>query len=372
MAKNNKPLCVKDFEDFARTTLPKNAFDYFSSGADEEQTLQENKTAFKRLRIRPMMLRDVSNIDMSTTILGERVDFPICVSPTAMQRMAHPDGEVATARAAASVGTCMTLSSWATSTIEDVSIANGDSLRWFQLYIYKDKNIVRDLVSRAEKAGYKALAVTIDAPILGQRLRDVRNRFTLPSHLSLANYSTEDVHADGVQGSEESGLAEYVKQLIDPSLNWDHIKWLKTITNLPIVIKGVLTKEMALEALEFGVSGIMVSNHGARQIDGVPSTIEALPEIVEAVDGKVEVFIDGGIRQGTDAFKALAIGARAVFVGRPVLWGLAYDGEAGVRALLQILKNEFERAMKLSGCRSVQDIDRTMVVHESYYYGSKL
>lgn len=361
------PICVKDFEILAKKSLPKNAYDYYSSGADEENTLKENVDAFKRLRIRPAILRDVSCIDTSTTILGNKIDFPICVAPTAMQRMAHPDGEVATAKAAAALGTCMVLSSWATSTIEEVNNSAPGALRWFQLYIYKDRNIVRNLVRRAEKEGYKALAVTVDTPTLGQRRRDVRNRFALPSHLSLGNFSIADAHSDGVKSSNDSGLAAYVKDLIDPTLNWKHITWLKSITSLPIVLKGILTKESALEALESGIDGIWVTNHGARQLDGVPSSIEALPEIIEAVKGKVEVYLDGGVQLGTDAFKALAIGATAVFVGRPALWGLSYDGEDGVKRVLEILRDEFRRVMMLAGCRNIQEIKKMMVVHESYY-----
>eukprot|EP00112_Aurelia_sp_Birch-Aquarium-sp1_P009368 Seg2061.7 transcript_id=Seg2061.7/GoldUCD/mRNA.D3Y31 product="Hydroxyacid oxidase 1" protein_id=Seg2061.7/GoldUCD/D3Y31 len=227
MSSNSSPACIKDLEEFAKKTLPRNAYDYYSSGADDQQTLQENVSAYKRLRIRPMILKDVSNIDMSTTILGQRVEFPICIAPTAMQKMAHPDGELATAKAAAAFDTCMTLSSWSTTSIEEVNNAAPGALRWFQLYIYKDRDVVIDLVRRAENAGYKAIAITVDTPILGQRLNDVRFKFKLPSHLSLANYKEEDTHAEGVKSDKDSGLAAYVKSLIDPSLNWEHIEWIK-------------------------------------------------------------------------------------------------------------------------------------------------
>ncbi|XP_065057784.1 2-Hydroxyacid oxidase 1-like [Rhopilema esculentum] len=365
---NSQPICIKDLEDFALKALPKNAYGYYASGADDEQTLRDNTNAFKRLRLRPNILRDVSSVDTSTTVLDQKIDFPICIAPTAMQRMAHPDGELATAKAAKAFDTCMMLSSWATTSIEDVANAAPGGLRWFQLYIYKDRNIVLDLVRRAEKCGYKAIAVTVDTPILGQRLEDVRNKFALPSHFSLANYKQDDEHSDGVKSDKDSGLAAYVKSLIDPSLNWKDIEWLKKQTSLPILVKGVLTKEAALEALEHNVDGIIVSNHGARQLDGVTSTIDALPEVIEAVNGKVEVYLDGGIRQGTDAFKALALGAKAVFIGRPVLWGLTYGGEVGVKKVLEILKNEFERCLTLTGCRSVSEIKKSMVAHESRYY----
>jgi len=361
------PVCINDFEEPARKSLTRNAYIYYSSGADDQQTLKENQNAFKRLRIRPRILQNVSNIDMSTTVLGKKIDFPICIAPTAMQRMANPEGELATAQVAAEFGTCMILSSWSTCSVEDVSNAAPRGLRWFQLYIYKDRNVVIDLVKRAEKAGYQALAVTVDTPILGQRRNDVRHKFALPSEFSLANYKKDDSHSEGVHSDKDSGLAAYVKNLIDPSLSWKDIDWLRTITSLPILLKGVLTKEAAIEAVKHGIDGIIVSNHGARQLDGVTSTIEALPEVVSAVNGKVEVFLDGGVRLGTDAFKALALGAKAVFIGRPILWGLAYNGKEGVKQVLGIMRNEFERCMTLSGCRNVQEIDRSMVAHESQY-----
>ncbi|XP_051578899.1 2-Hydroxyacid oxidase 1-like isoform X2 [Myxocyprinus asiaticus] len=323
---SDKLVCVVDYELQAKRLLPKSVFDYYFSGADEQQTLRDNVAAFSRWCIYPRVLRDVSTVDMSCTVLGQRVSMPICVAATAMQRMAHPDGETATARACLSADTGMMLSSWATSTIEEVAASAPGVVRWMQLYIYKDRALTQLLVRRAEDAGYKGIFVTVDTPYLGRRRDDVRNRFKLPSHLRMANFVSPDLAFSSKEGyGEDSGLAVYVTQAIDPTVKWEDIAWLKRMTSLPVVVKGVLRADDAKEALKYGVDGILVSNHGARQLDGVPATIDALPEIVEAVEGKVEVFLDGGVRTGTDVLKALALGAKAVFVGRPVLWALACE-----------------------------------------------
>ncbi|XP_022096711.1 hydroxyacid oxidase 1-like [Acanthaster planci] len=374
MAGGRNPVCLKDFEEIARINLPKNAFDYYQSGADAEQTLRDNEAAFRKYRLRPKHLRDVSNRDLRTSILGQEIAFPIAVSPTAMQRMAHPEGEVATARAATSLGTGVILSSWSTSSIEEVAAGCSPiGPRWFQLYVYKDRDVIRDLVRRAEREGYKALFVTVDTPILGRRRADVRNKFALPPHLRLANFDLSRLHSSGVHSSEDSGLAAYVASLIDPSLNWEHIEWLKSITSLPIILKGILTAEDAKLAVEHNVSGILVSNHGARQLDGVLATIDALNEVVQAVRGSnVEVYLDGGVRTGTDVLKALALGARAVFIGRPSLWGLAYNGEAGVREVLELIRDEFKLAMALSGCTCIADITPDLIQKDKFLLMAKM
>ncbi|XP_030624155.1 2-Hydroxyacid oxidase 1 [Chanos chanos] len=359
---SDKPVCVSDYELHAKRILPKAVFDYYFSGADEQETLADNIAAFSRWRFCPRVLRDVSRVDMSATVLGELLSMPVCVAATAMQRMAHPEGETATARACTSTGTGMMLSSWATSTIEEVAEASGSGVRWMQLYIYKDRALTQSLVRRAEKAGYKGIFVTVDTPYLGRRRNDVRNRFKLPSHLRMTNFESPDLAFSSKEGyGEDSGLAVYVAQAIDPTLKWEDIAWLKSITDLPVVVKGVLRAEDAKEALKYGVDGILVSNHGARQLDGVPATIDVLPEIVEAVEGRVEVYLDGGIRRGTDVLKALALGAKAVFVGRPVLWALACEGERGVSEMLQILREELHLALALAGCRSLKEVDRSIV-----------
>ncbi|XP_028578040.2 2-Hydroxyacid oxidase 1 [Podarcis muralis] len=359
---SEKPICIADFEEHAKKFLRKSVYDYYKSGADDQQTLAENVSAFSRLRLYPRMLRNVSALDLSTSILGQKLSMPICVAATAMQCMAHADGEIATARACRSMGTGMMLSSWSTTSIEEVAQEAPEAIRWLQLYIYKDREVTRSLVKRAEKAGYKGIFVTVDTPFLGKRLDDVRNKFQLPPNLRMKNFETNDLAFSSETGyGENSGLSVYVAEAIDPSINWEDMRWLRGLTSLPIVAKGILRADDAQEAVKHGVNGILVSNHGARQLDGVPATVEVLPEIIEAVGGKVEVFLDGGVRKGTDVLKALALGARAVFVGRPVIWGLAYKGEEGVKEVLKILKEEFQLAMALSGCQNVEAIDRTLV-----------
>lgn len=355
-------VSVDDFQEEARRTLPKAVYDYYCSGADDQRTLADNLEAFNRWYLIPRVLRDVTAVDLSVTVLGQKVSMPICVAATAMQRMAHPDGETATARACKGVGTGMMLSSWATSTIEEVmSATGGGSPLWLQLYIYKDRELTLSLVRRAEKAGYKAIFVTVDTPYLGKRLADVRNRFKLPSHLSMSNFSTNSLAFSEGNYGNDSGLAVYVAKAIDPSICWRDISWLKENTKLPIILKGVLNGEDAVLAVKHGVSGILVSNHGARQLDGVPATLDVLEEVVQAVQGRCEVFLDGGIRRGTDVLKALSLGASAVLVGRPVLWGLACQGEDGVTEVLNLLREELRLAMALSGCRSVSEISRSLV-----------
>nr|XP_033791389.1 hydroxyacid oxidase 1 isoform X1 [Geotrypetes seraphini] len=362
-----KPICTNDFEKHAKEVLQRSVYDYYRSGAGDQQTLADNEAAFRRLRLYPRMLRDVSVIDLSTSILGQSISMPICVGATAMQCMAHIEGEVATMRACRSVGTGMMLSSWATSSIEQVAEAAPGGLRWMQLYIYKDREVTRSLVQRAEAAGYRGIFLTVDTPYLGRRLDDVRNKFKLPPHLRMKNFQTADLAFSSKKGyGEDSGLAVYVAQAIDPSITWDDIEWLKGVTSLPVVAKGILRADDAREAVKHGVDGILVSNHGARQLDGVPATIDVLDEVVEAVEGKVEVFLDGGVRKGTDVLKALALGAKAVFVGRPIIWGLAYQGEEGVKEVLQMLTEEFKLAMALAGCHSVKDIDRTLVRRDPF------
>ncbi|KAJ8920886.1 hypothetical protein NQ315_015679 [Exocentrus adspersus] len=364
---SNNLVCIKDFEEYAHQVLPRSALDYYRSGAGQEKTLRQNNKAFSRYKIRPRCLRNVSHRDLSTTVLGEKVSMPIGIAPTAMQRMAHPEGECANARAAQALGTVFTLSTIATSSIEEVARCAPHGIKWFQLYIYKDRQVTEGLVRRAERAGFKALALTVDAPMFGLRLADIKNKFTLPPHLKLANFEgtkSTDINKNNEKGS---GLNAYVNSLFDASVTWQDIKWLKSLTSLPIVLKGILTAQDALLGVEAGAAGIWVSNHGARQVDGTPASIEALQEIVKAVGDKVEVYLDGGVRDGTDVFKALAMGARMVFMGRPALWGLTYDGEEGVKKVLNIIKTEFDYTLAISGCANVGDIKPSMVVHESYY-----
>ncbi|KAG0255437.1 Hydroxyacid oxidase 1 [Actinomortierella ambigua] len=377
------PVCLADLEANAYASLPKNALDYYRSGANDMQTLRDNQDAFERIRLRPRILRDVSKVSTETTLLGHTVRTPICFSPTAMQRMAHDEGEKATARAAAKAKTCMILSSWSTTTAEDTIKAGKDvpvvpesdssalPLYWFQLYVYHDRAAAERLIRRVEKAGYKALVITVDTPFLGRRLADVRNVFKLPNHLTMANFETKEsnitmanvLEKTQTTQQKESSLAAYVVSQIDPTLSWKDIAWVRSITNLPIVVKGVLTAEDAKAACELGCEGILVSNHGGRQLDGVLATIDALPEVVHVANEyskkqnrPIEVYLDGGIRKGTDVLKALALGAKAVFLGRPVLYGLAHNGEEGVSLMLELLQKELELSMALAGCCSTADL----------------
>ncbi|XP_010538538.1 PREDICTED: peroxisomal (S)-2-hydroxy-acid oxidase GLO5 [Tarenaya hassleriana] len=349
---------VMEFEKLAKEKLPKMVYDYNASGAEDQWTLAENRNAFSRILFRPRILVDVSEIDVSATVLGFKISMPIMIAPTAMQKMVHPDGEIATARAASAAGTIMTLSSWGTCSVEEVS-STGPGIRFFQLYVYKDRNVVIQLVRRAERAGFKAIALTVDTPKLGRRESDIKNRFALPPHLSLKNF--EGLDLGKIDRTSDSGLASYVAGQVDRSLCWKDVKWLQTITSLPILVKGVLTAEDARMAVQSGVAGIIVSNHGARQLDYVPATIMALEEVVKAVEGRLPVFLDGGVRRGTDVFKALALGASGVFVGRPTVFSLAVGGEEGVRKMLQMLGDEFELTMALSGCRSLDEITRNHI-----------
>ncbi|KAH8418686.1 hypothetical protein KR222_010619 [Zaprionus bogoriensis] len=321
----------------------------------------------KKLRLRPRCLRDVSQLDTSCEVLAQHLEWPLGIAPVAMQKMAHADGEIATARAAGLVGSVFILSTLSTTSIEDLAAHAPDTCKWFQLYIHKDRGLTEQLVHRAEQSGFKALVLTIDAPVFGQRRADVRNRFSLPDHLRLANL--DDERAKGVVSAlGGSGLNEYVISQFDPSNTWQDVKWLRGKTRLPIVVKGVLTSEDAELAREYGCEGIIVSNHGGRQLDTTPASIEALPEVVNAVGNDLSVMIDGGIMQGSDMFKALALGAKMVFIGRPAIWGLACDGQRGVEQLLRILKEDFETTMALAGCRAIADIQASMVQHESTYW----
>ena len=352
-------VSIDDFERHARQTLDPMAYDYYAGGAGDEWTLRENREAFRRWTLRPRVLRDVSQIDLSTTALGTPVSMPVVIAPTAFQRMADPEGEVATARAAAGAGTIMTLSTIASASIEEVAEAAPEAPRWFQLYVYKDREVTRELVRRAEAQGYKALVLTVDTPVLGLRDRDQRNRFVLPEGVELANLAGLGAGVK-LPSTGGSGLFAWVAQLQDASVTWEDVAWLREISPLPVVLKGVLTAEDAQLAAQAGVAGIVVSNHGGRQLDGSPATIEALPEVVEAA-GDLEVWMDGGVRRGADVLVAMALGARGVLLGRPVLWGLAAGGQGGVERVLEIIRDDLRVAMQIAGCRGVAEVTSDLV-----------
>jgi 4-hydroxymandelate oxidase len=347
------------YEQLAKEHLSQMAFDYYSSGAWDEVTLRDNLAAFTRVKLRPKMLVDVSKINLTTQVLGESLQLPLLIAPMAFQCLADPEGEIATALAAEIAGVGMVLSTLATKSLEEVAtVAKG--LQWFQLYIHKDQGLTQALVQRAYTAGYKAICLTVDAPMLGKRERDQRNEFTLPPGLHPANL-TNISGLDIPQAPGESGLLTYFAQQINPAVTWKDLEWLQSLSPLPLVVKGILRADDAVRAVEYGAQAIVVSNHGGRQLDGAIASLDALPDIIAAVDGKAEVLLDGGIRRGTDILKALAYGAKAVLIGRPVLWGLAVAGKIGVSHIISLLQDELNLAMALSGCASLGDIDSSLV-----------
>ena len=349
-----------ELEDMARAKVPRAIFDYIAGGAEDEVTLRRNREAFGRWALRPRVLRDVRKRDTKTVLLGERVSMPVCVAPTSFHALVHPEGEVATARGTAAAETILIASTVSTKPLEEIAAA-ADAPRWFQLYVYKDRAVTEELVNREVKAGYKALCLTADTPVLGRRERDERNAFTLPPGFGIANLKPAGL--DGMPEVEQgSAFAQYVTDLLDSSLTWDDVDWLKSISPLPLVVKGIMTAEDAVLAVDHGIAGIVVSNHGGRQLDSTLGSLDALPEVVAAVRGRIEVYLDGGIRRGTDVLKALALGAKAVFVGRPVLWGLALGGADGVRAVLDELRTELDTAMALAGCATLKDIESSLVL----------
>ncbi|MCB9675187.1 MAG: alpha-hydroxy-acid oxidizing protein [Alphaproteobacteria bacterium] len=346
-------LDLDDWEREALERLDPMAGDYYRSGARSEATLAENRAAFARVRLRHRVLVDVSQRSTATTLLGHRVPFPVVVAPTAFHKLAHPEGEAATARGTPTLFTLSTLSNTA---IEEVVPAAGCPVL-FQLYVYKDRGACRALVDRVVAAGAKAIVLTADAAILGMRKRDVRNRFRLPPGLAMPNVSGAQLGT----AATDSALATWVRDSLDPSLGWRGLEWLAGIAGVPIVLKGVVRGDDARRAVEHGVAAVQVSNHGGRQLDGGIATLDALPDVAEAADGRCEVWLDGGVRSGTDVLKALARGANAVAVGRPALWGLTLGGAEGVSEVLELLRAELDEAMALAGCPDLASIDASLL-----------
>jgi len=349
-------VTVLDFEAVARGRMKRAFYDYYAGGAEDETTLAANRGAFAEVFLRPRVLVDVSRIDTSTFVLGSPVSMPVLIAPTAFHRLGHPDGELATARAAGRARTLMTASTSSTYTLEEIAKAATGPL-WYQLYVYRDHALARNLIQRAEAAGYRALCLTVDTPILGSRERDQRNKLTLPAGIRMRNLEAAGLDT----ATTGANFLEYAFRQLDPSLTWDAVEWLRGETRLPLILKGIIAPEDAVLAVERGVDGIVVSNHGGRQLDGAEATLRALPRVVDAVAGRAEVFVDGGVRRGTDVVKALALGARAVLIGRPCLWGLAAAGEEGVARVLEMLRQELSLAMALCGCPGVGAIDRSLI-----------
>jgi 4-hydroxymandelate oxidase len=332
-----RPVNIWDYERLAEEKLDANAHAYFAGGAGDEVTLRDNVAAFERRKLRPRVLVDVSAVSTATTVLGTEIALPVLIAPLAMQRLAHPDGEEASARAAAAAGTVMCLSSAATCAPAELP---SDGPRWFQVYVWRPRSKTEAAIEEAVDAGYSALVLTVDVPYIGRRERDVRVGFEVPEGLTVRG----DLFGEG----------------FDASVSWRDLEWLAGY-GLPVVVKGLLTAEDAQLACEHGAAAVVVSNHGGRQLDGVSATLDVLEEVVAAVDGRAEVYLDGGVRRGVDVLKALALGARAVLIGRAMLWGLAVAGEEGVTDVLRMFQEEVELGLALVGCASPADVSRAHV-----------
>jgi 4-hydroxymandelate oxidase len=356
---------LRELQDRAQGEVPEPAYDYIAGGSGDEATLSANVQAYDRYRLRHRALRDVADRTTATTVLGTEVEMPALVAPTAFHRLVHDEGEAATARGAAQAGTLLCASTLSTVSLEEIAEASSGP-RWFQLYIYRDRSLTEDLVRRAEEAGYEAVVVTVDSPVWGRRERDVENDFGLPDDLRLANFPDLDQETLPEPPGGGNALAHYVEEQLDPSLTWDDIAWLQEQTDLPVLVKGLAHPDDAREAARRGVDGIVVSNHGGRQLDAGVATVDALPGIVDAIRQVAgahgpEVYVDGGIRRGTDVLTALCLGARAVLVGRPLVWSLACGGAAGVEQALDLLREEVDNALALAGLRSPAEAGRDMV-----------
>ncbi|MBL8825940.1 MAG: alpha-hydroxy-acid oxidizing protein [Planctomycetaceae bacterium] len=357
LAESFEPASVDDFQALAKAKLSPMAYDYITTGSTDQVTLRENVAAFRRLQILPPILAGVAAVDTSTTVLKQRVTMPILIAPVAAQRLYHPEGAKATARAAAALGTIQGVSSSSSNSVEEIAAASTGP-KWLQLYPPRDRGVAERLVRRAEKAGYTAIVVTVD---LGERKdADRRNRFALPEamlrkHLLDCGFSiwAEMSYAE---------LIRFNQQAWDTALSWEFFRWLRDRTRLPLLVKGVLRVADAEKAVAIGLDGIVVSNHGGRRLDGMPASITCLPAIAAAVGGKTEILLDSGVRRGTDVLKALALGAKAVLVGRPYAWALGADGERGVHTVMTLLHEEFTAAMHACGCAKVSDISRDLII----------
>jgi L-lactate dehydrogenase (cytochrome) len=371
---------VDDLRELARRRLLRGAFDYIDGGAEDERTMAENSAAFQRLTFRPRVLRDVSAIDTSTTLLGRPLAYPLVLAPTGFTRMADPAGELAVARAADRARLPYALSTVATRSIEEVAEVN-QGRKWFQVYMLRDRGLNKEMIRRAAEAGYEALVLTVDAPRLGKRERDVRRGFTLPPKIGLATLLDGALHAGWTwrflraepvrfsnleggrasDGTEPVSLAKQVDTEFDASLNWKDIDWMRSVWDGPIVVKGIQSVEDAVLAAEAGVEAIALSNHGGRQLDGAPTPIELVPPVVDAVGDRTEVICDGGVRRGSDIVKAVALGARACMAGRAYLYGLGAGGERGVDFVLSLLADDVHRTMALLGASTVGDLTPELV-----------
>lgn len=347
---NDIPVCLEDFRALAQMRLPPDIFDYIDCGAGNEITRHANQCDLDNIRLRPLCLRDVAAPSLSIDLLGQAFCSPIGFSPTAFHRLVHADGEIATAKAAKTLGAPMIVSCMSSLTLEEVAKGSGNDNLWLQTYIFKDREVTLRLIQRAEHSGYKAIVVTLGCPVAGRRDKNIRNRFSLPQGIVAANFKQRDVvvHNNPIHSIEGAEL--------DASLTWKDIEWLRGNVRLPIVLKGIMTPLDIPPALDLQIGGLIVSNHGGRQLDTTESTIRVLPEIAATVAGRLPLLVDSGFRRGTDILKALALGADAVFLGRPVLWALALGGEIGIIGAVNLLLEELRIAMQIAGCASIEEI----------------
>lgn len=352
-------LNLEEIEQHARRILPGDVFDHIAGGANDEITLARNISSFRRIQLIPRVLRDVAERDLSTTVLGEKIKLPVILAPIACLRRFHREGELAAVRAAGQAGTICILSTGTCYRLEEVAKAASGPL-WFQLYVYRDRGITRQLVERAAAAGFKAICLTVDVPVSGRRERDLRNNYTYPGEL-LYQSMIDAGFSSGDLDPERDNLHAFSARALTVSLTWDYLEWLRSLCDLPFLIKGILSPEDAARAASIGIQGIVVSNHGGRQLDGTPATIDVLQPIADAVQGRVELLLDSGVRRGTDILKTLALGAKAILVGRPYVWGLATGGLSGVSRVLDILRDELDTAMALAGCSKATDIDQDII-----------
>ncbi|MBM76752.1 MAG: alpha-hydroxy-acid oxidizing enzyme [Proteobacteria bacterium] len=353
-------LNLDDIEQEALNNLDPQTLAYYASGADDEQTLSKNTEAWRELWLRPRAFVDVSTVDLSTTVLGQSIEHPIMVPPMAFQQLAHPQGEAALASAAGAHGTVYCLSTISNIPMEQVVKSTSGPV-WFQLYVDRDRCRAHRLIDRAAESGCTALVVTVDTPLLGHRERDVRLGFRMPAHLKLPNLPNDGHELTLADVEPTSALARFATKSLDPSLSWSDLESFAKRSSLPIVAKGILRGDDAQKAIDHGAQAVIVSNHGGRQLDTAIPTAWALPEVVDVVGDQAEIYVDGGLRRGTDIVKALALGARAVLVGRPFLWGLAIDGTAGAEHVLKILRSELERALALSGVPSLNECTSDLI-----------
>ncbi len=362
------PLNLHEYEAAAREVLSPMAWDYVAGGSGDEVTLRGNRAAFDRWRLVPRVLRGLHEVSTATTVVGQDISLPVLIAPSGRHRLCHDEGERATARAARAAGTIYTMSTAATIAIEEVAAQAGPW--WFQLYVYRDRGFTRELVTRAAAAGASALVVTVDVPMRGRREAEERTHFTMPPGVATALLAVPEGMLVPAATNGNSVAAE-VNAVFDPALTWDDLAWLASLSPLPILLKGLLHPDDAERAVAHGVRAVIVSNHGGRQLDSAVAALDALPAVVEAVGGRVEVLLDGGVRRGTDILKALALGARAVLIGRPIHWGLVVGGEAGVRHVLELLRAELALDLMLCGLTSAMEITRELLVPAGVMVGEK-